>query len=343
MSGHEFTSWFPESGSVDMDDRSTNIGDQTMAELRELASRYPQARSALLPMLHLVQSVDGRISPAGIEACAEVLGITTAQVSGVATFYTMYKRRPAGKHHVGVCTTALCAVMGGDALLDACSRHLGIGPDETTADGAISLERIECNAACDYAPVMMVNWEFFDNMNPDSAATLLDDLQAGKEVRSTRGATLTSWKEAERVLAGFPDGRADEGPSAGDASLLGLRIAKEKGWKAPEPPSPAAIEAAEAAAEAQADGKAEAKPADTRPAAPAEPAPPAAPVAEVAPADKAQADGDPAPSLAAASNQNPRAEQEQPKPGQAQTADRADQVTSERRGEDEPDKDEEAK
>ncbi len=243
MSGHEFTSWFPESGSVDMADRSSNIDDQTISELRELASRYPQARSALLPMLHLVQSVDGRISPEGIEVCADILGITTAQVSGVATFYTMYKRRPAGKHHVGVCTTALCAVMGGDALLDACSRHLGIGPDETTADGTISLERIECNAACDYAPVMMVNWEFFDNMNPDSAAQLLDDLRAGVEVRSPRGAMLTSWKEAERVLAGFPDGRANEGPSAGEPSLLGLRIADEHGWKAPEPPTPAAVEA----------------------------------------------------------------------------------------------------
>jgi NADH-quinone oxidoreductase subunit E len=230
MSGHEFTSYFPESGSVDLEDQSTSIDAGTYAELRELASRYPQPRSALLPMLHLVQSVDGRISPRGIEACAEVLGITTAQVSGVATFYTMYKRRPAGQHHVGVCTTALCAVMGGDVLLDAAAKHLGIGPDETTPDGKISLERIECNAACDFAPVMMVNWEFMDNMTPDKAVQLLDDLQAGAEVTSTRGATITSWREAERVIAGFPDGRANEGPSAGEPSLLGLRIANKNGW-----------------------------------------------------------------------------------------------------------------
>jgi NADH-quinone oxidoreductase subunit E len=230
MSGHEFTSYFPDSGSVDLEDQSTSIDAGTYAELRELASRYPQPRSALLPMLHLVQSVDGRISPKGIEACAEVLGITTAQVSGVATFYTMYKRRPAGQHHVGVCTTALCAVMGGDVLLDAAAKHLGIGPDETTPDGKISLERIECNAACDFAPVMMVNWEFMDNMTPDKAVQLLDDLRSDTEVTSTRGATITSWREAERVLAGFPDGRANEGPSAGEPSLLGLRIAKENGW-----------------------------------------------------------------------------------------------------------------
>ena len=234
MSGHEFQSWFPDSGSVDMTDESTNIDEQTLSELRELAGRYPQPRSALIPMLHLVQSVDGRVSPRGIEACADILGISTAQVTGVATFYTMYKRRPAGHHHVGVCTTALCAVMGGDALLDHVSDKLGIGEGETTADGTFSLERLECNAACDFAPVMMVNWEFMDNMDPDKADQLLDDLAAGKAVQSTRGATLTSWKEAERVIAGFPDGRADEGPTAGSASLVGLNIAKERGWAAPQ-------------------------------------------------------------------------------------------------------------
>ena len=232
---HEFESFFPESGEIDMTDTSTNITETTIAELRELAARYPQPRSALLPMLHLVQSVDGRISAAGIEACADVLGITTAQVSGVATFYTMYRRRPGGKHQVGVCTTALCAVMGGDELLARVSDKLGIEPDETTADGTFSLERLECNAACDFAPVMMVNWEFMDNMTPAKADRLLDDLAAGREVHSTRGATITSWREAERVLAGFPDGRADEGPSAGEASLLGKTIADANSWSAPKP------------------------------------------------------------------------------------------------------------
>ncbi len=151
----------------------------------------------------------------------------------MATFYTMYRRRPGGKHHVGVCTTALCAVMGGDALLESVAARLGIEPDETTADGTFSLERVECNAACDFAPVMMVNWEFMDNMTPAKAGKLLDDLAAGREVHSTRGATITSWREAERVLAGFGDGRADEGPSAGEASLLGKSIADAHGWSAP--------------------------------------------------------------------------------------------------------------
>ena len=222
MSGH-FTSDFPESGSVDYSDQSTNLDETAIAELNELAGRYPQARSALLPMLHLVQSYDGRISPRGIELCAEILGITTAQVSGVATFYTMFKRRPAGHHHLGVCTTALCAVMGGDILLDRAKKRLGIDEGQTTPCGRVSLERLECNAACDYAPVAMVNWEFFDDMTPEKLDELIDALMNGDEVVSPRGATITSWQKAERVLAGFPDGRADEGPSAGHASTLGRR------------------------------------------------------------------------------------------------------------------------
>ena len=181
MSGH-FVSDFPDSGSVDYSDQSTNLDETAIAELNELAGRYPHPRSALLPMLHLVQSYDGRISPRGIELCAEILGITTAQVSGVATFYTMFKRRPAGHHHLGVCTTALCAVMGGDILLERAKQRLGIDEGQTTPCGRVSLERLECNAACDYAPVAMVNWEFFDDMTPEKLDELIDALMNGDEV-----------------------------------------------------------------------------------------------------------------------------------------------------------------
>jgi NADH-quinone oxidoreductase subunit E len=207
--------------------------DSTYDELRQIAARYPQPRSGLLPMLHLVQAVHGRITPEGIEACADILDITTAEVSGVATFYTMYKRRSVGDYHVGVCTNTLCAVMGGDAIFERLKDHLDIGNDETTDDGAVTLEHIECNAACDFAPVMTVNWEFMDNMTPQSACELVDDLREGKEVRSTRGPRIVTWREAERVLAGFPDGLADEGPSAGPASLVGLGLARQNGWTAP--------------------------------------------------------------------------------------------------------------
>ncbi len=210
------------------------LDESVLAELREITTRYPQPRSALLPMLHLVQSVEGRVTSRGIEACADILGISAAEVSGVATFYTMYKRRPVGDYHVGVCTNTLCAVMGGDLIFERLKEHLDVGNDETTTDGKITLEHLECNAACDYAPVMMVNWEFMDNQTPQSATQLVDDLREGKEVRSTRGPRICTWREAERVLAGFPDDRADEGPAAGPASLLGLQIARENDWAAPE-------------------------------------------------------------------------------------------------------------
>ncbi len=233
--GH-FTTHFDEP-SIDFSDPATKITEATLEELRLIAARYPQARSALLPMLHLVQSVEGRVTPAGIEACADILGLSSADVSGVATFYTMYKRRPIGEYHVGVCTTALCAIMGGDEVYAKLQDHLGIGNDETTADGKITLEHLECNAACDLAPVMMVNWEFFDNTTPERAVQVVDQLRSGAEVTATRGARVCTWKEAERVLAGFPDGRADEGPTSAPESRLGLRIAQEKGWSAPPVPA----------------------------------------------------------------------------------------------------------
>jgi NADH-quinone oxidoreductase subunit E len=211
------------------------------ADAHQIVSRYPQARSALLPMLHLVQSEDGYVSRSGITFCAEVLDLTPAEVSAVATFYTQYKRRPNGTYTVGVCTNTLCAIMGGDEIYDELSEHLGIGHDETTEDGAVTLERIECNAACDYAPVMMVNWEFFDDQTPASARGVVDDLRLGKDVVPTRGASsVCTFKQMSRVLAGFTDGRADEGVGAGGATVRGTRLARENGWTAdPAPEQPA--------------------------------------------------------------------------------------------------------
>ncbi|CAM5509323.1 NADH-quinone oxidoreductase subunit E OS=Streptomyces violarus OX=67380 GN=FHS41_002976 PE=3 SV=1 [Streptomyces violarus] len=141
----------------------------------------------------------------------------------------MYRRRPSGDYQVGVCTNTLCAVMGGDAIFEELQEHLGVGNGETTGDGKVTLEHIECNAACDFAPVVMVNWEFFDNQTPASAKRLVDDLRAGRPVTPTRGAPMCTFKETARVLAGFPDerdGAVESGGSAGPASLVGLKLAK---------------------------------------------------------------------------------------------------------------------
>ncbi|WP_084128022.1 NADH-quinone oxidoreductase subunit NuoE [Demequina sp. NBRC 110055] len=205
---------------------------QLEADAADIVSRYPVKRSALLPLLHLVQSVDGYVSPDGIAFCAKTVELTSAEVSAVATFYTQYKRRPNGEYQVGVCTTALCAIMGGDEIWRQVSEKAGVGHDETTADGKITLERIECNAACDYAPVMMVNWEFFDNMTPDRALRVVDDILEGRDVKPTRGShKVGTFKETERVLAGFEDGRANEDQGVGDPTLAGLKVAREQGWE----------------------------------------------------------------------------------------------------------------
>jgi NADH-quinone oxidoreductase subunit E len=201
------------------------------ADAARIIARYPRPRSALLPLLHLVQSEEGFVSAAGIEYCAAKLSLTEAEVTGVVSFYTMYRREPGGTYNVGVCTNTLCAIMGGDQIYAELKEHLG-GHD----DDSVTLEHVECNAACDYAPVVMVNWEFFDNMTPEKAKQLVDDLRAGQPVSPTRGpARLCSWREASRILAGFNDGQATDGPSAGPASLVGLKIAKAQGWKAPTP------------------------------------------------------------------------------------------------------------
>ena len=188
------------------------------------------ARSALLPLLHLVQAEDGFVSPTGIEFCADRLGLTGAEVTAVSTFYSMYRREPTGDYLVGVCTNTLCAVMGGDAIFEALQDHLDSGDDRLT------LTRVECNAACDYAPVVMVNWEFFDDQTPESARALVDSLRIGEEVVPTRGASLCTFKETQRILAGFPDerpGAAHAGGREGEPTLAGLHIAQDAGMTAP--------------------------------------------------------------------------------------------------------------
>jgi NADH-quinone oxidoreductase subunit E len=174
------------------------------ADAANIIARYPQPRSALLPLLHLVQSEDGYLTTAGIAFCAAQLGLSDAEVAAVGTFYSMYRRTETGEYLVGVCTNTLCAIMGGDAILEALENDLGVHAGQTTGDGRITLEHLECNAACDYAPVVMVNWEFFDNQTPSSARELVNALREGTPVAPTRGAAPCSFRATARTLAGLP-------------------------------------------------------------------------------------------------------------------------------------------
>ncbi|GIH12445.1 NADH-quinone oxidoreductase subunit NuoE [Rugosimonospora africana] len=255
------------------------FSEETYTRAKEIIARYPvgRERSALLPLLHLVQSEQGYVSPEGVTFCAEQLGITRAQVGAVATFYTMYKRRPTGDWLVSVCTNTMCGVLGGDRTFQTLSEELGVGHDETTADGTITLEHAECLAACDYAPVVTVNYEFFDNVQAEQALDMVRQLKNGERPTPTRGARLCTLKEMSIQLAGFAeerDGALADGP-AGESTLRGNRLAEQysvsvAGYDPNTPiPTQADREAAKAAAEAKAEKEKAAPPA---------PAPSAAPV-----------------------------------------------------------------
>ncbi|MEI4279349.1 NADH-quinone oxidoreductase subunit NuoE [Klenkia terrae] len=242
-----------DSSAVEVHGDLPPLTETTRAECREIMARYPVPRSALLPMLHLVQSVQGYVSPEGVALCAQELGLTKAEVGAVATFYTMFKRRPTGRHLVSVCTNTLCAVLGGQKIYDEVAAELGVHHDETTADGTITLEHAECLAACDYAPVVTVDYEFYDQQDVAAALELVAALRRGEKPDPTRGAPLTDFRGVSRQLAGFSQ-HADaaaaqaavDGPSAGVPTLRGVRLAAERGEAAP------AMPAAETAAPAEA-------------------------------------------------------------------------------------------
>jgi NADH-quinone oxidoreductase subunit E len=230
------------------------FGPDVIAKAKAQIATYPESRSALLPMLHLVQSVEGYVSQAGIQFCAQQLALSNAEVSAVATFYTMYKRKPCGEHLVSVCTNTLCAVLGGDSIYERLQKHLSndgapLKHEDTSGTpgepGSITLEHAECLAACDLGPVLQVNYEFYDNQTPESAVELVDALRRGEKPAPTRGAPLTDLRTVELELAGFyPEEEADfrarvDGPSAAVETLRGAQLAEDRNWTAPAMPDKA--------------------------------------------------------------------------------------------------------
>jgi|tagenome__1003787_1003787.scaffolds.fasta_scaffold20572445_1 NADH-quinone oxidoreductase subunit E len=224
--------------TIEFSPAAAPLAEKLLAPALEIIARYPEgrSRSALLPLLHLVQTEQGHVSPDGVAFCAEVLGINKAQVGAVATFYTMYKRRPTGEYLVSVCTNTLCNMMGGQEVYDRLTDHLGVGNQETTADGKITVEHAECLAACDYAPVVTVNYDFaVDEATPESAIDLVESLRKGENPTPSRGARVCSLKEMQFQLAGFADerdGAVADGP-AGAPTLRGVNLAQQHGIAVP--------------------------------------------------------------------------------------------------------------
>jgi NADH-quinone oxidoreductase subunit E len=186
------------------------------AELRqraeEIVGRYPVARSALLPLLHLVQHADGYLSDDGVAECAELLDLTMAEVGAVATFYTMYKREPLGEHLVSVCTNFSCAVRGANEVYARLSETLGVGHNQTTADGAFTLEHAECLGNCEGAPVVSVDYLNYECLDADAAERLVGRVASGDAPAPTRGFVPPGVRAVQHRLAGLGPVPGSGGP-----------------------------------------------------------------------------------------------------------------------------------
>jgi len=152
------------------------LSDAARAELETLARRYPTREALLLPALWMVQRQHGWISLEAMQYVARLLGVSPVRVFGVVSFYTMFHDRPPGRHNIQVCQTLSCALRGAEALLAHLQGKLGIGHNETTADGRFMVQRVECLGACEHAPVAQINDEFAFDLTPAKLDALLGEL-----------------------------------------------------------------------------------------------------------------------------------------------------------------------
>ncbi len=201
---------------------------------RALIALYPHPRSALIPMLHVLQEQDGYLTEDGMEHLGELFNLSAAEVRGTATFYDMFHTEPVGKYLVAVCTNIACMLQGAYELLEHIEDRLGVAPGGTTADGLFTLEDAECLALCGNAPCLTVNWRFFGDVDPESFDGLVDDLRSGRlddEVpphgtlgRVRRNVGLAAAGHSIHGAGGPPGSQADEvvgasGPADGSVRL----------------------------------------------------------------------------------------------------------------------------
>lgn len=182
------------------------------AQADAIVAKYPSSRSATLPLLFLVQSVEGHVTDDGMRDVAEILGLTPAQVLASASFYTMLKKRPQGDYLISVCRNISCTHLGARKVISALEDKLGIAAGETTPDGRFSLEAAECLATCDGAPSLQINYEDFYKVTADDAIGLVDKLARGDQVTSVRGETVKTSKEIslETATAGVRESNRTE-------------------------------------------------------------------------------------------------------------------------------------
>jgi NADH-quinone oxidoreductase subunit E len=229
------------------------LSDQSLARAEELIARYPQRRSALLPILFLLQAEDGYVSPAGVAQVADLLGLTKAEVGAVATFYTMFRRRPVGRYLVSVCKTLSCQLRGARDISAALTERLEVPLGGTDQSGMVTVEEVECLAACDGAPVVQVNTENYERLTTEEALALVEVLLRDEVPPPTFAAdgsvTEPSTAALHWRLAGLGDppaafggtaaaaasevGREAEAAAAANGQPAARRIGRE-----PSPPEP---------------------------------------------------------------------------------------------------------
>jgi NADH-quinone oxidoreductase subunit E len=181
------------------------LTDELRVKADEIVARYPHRRSALLPLLYLVQAEQGHVTQEGMREVAEIIGLTMAEVEAVATYYTMFKKHPTGSWILSICTNLSCALAGGRRLYDRAVEVLGEQAREVTSDGALTLEEVECLGACDAAPVVQVNYCNYDRVSEERLDEMIDQLRRGEAPEPARGPKPADHVTTSRLLAGLGD------------------------------------------------------------------------------------------------------------------------------------------
>ncbi|MFM8998539.1 MAG: NAD(P)H-dependent oxidoreductase subunit E [Actinomycetota bacterium] len=188
------------------------LTEEHRAEAERIRGRYPlgRERSAIMPLLYLVQSVEGRVTPDGLREVADLVGATTAEVQAVASFYTMLRLRRTGEHLVAVCTNLSCALRGANELYAAALEAIDADATGTSPDGKVTVVEEECLGACDAAPLVQVNVANLDRVTREHLLTVLEGLRRDEVPTAARGTTPGGFRAASRILAGLEGGVATE-------------------------------------------------------------------------------------------------------------------------------------
>jgi NADH-quinone oxidoreductase subunit E len=187
------------------------LSTELRAKAEEIKGRYPDARSAMMPLLYLVQSVEGHVSREGLQEVADILELRTAEVEAVATFYTMIRLQPTGQWLVSVCTNLSCALLGGRRLYERAAEELGPAASHgATEDGVFSLHEEECLGACDAAPLVQIDVANHDRVTRERLLEMIEQLRRGETPAPSRGAAPRDYREASRILAGVAESGESE-------------------------------------------------------------------------------------------------------------------------------------